>query len=461
MPAAPIPACGRHYLFDQSEISQFQLERKHDPHACPRVDHGALLTISMLTTMANASRCALRSSLVLCILLATASAFVPAPGSRPQQSFAPHYQQVGPRHLWPNYIKDSAPEGPSKSNKKSDADEQQYEVERFRNRADLTQSILKEKVQEVKLLKSKILILQDVVNRLQTESKNEIERKLKLQESKNTQTLETLQGEFKKTKTLLEEQAQQQAKVVQDLEADLVEQQRDSSAQVEIERSETLKLETQIKALQKEVLDMDQTLETTQGELQQVQKRLVSREDEIRSLAEKGDRKRNSLEKKVNQLETERQSALTKSTMAEELRQESIEIANAAVQAAAKREEALTKELEELKKTVSTLQQEQEQLQSQLETGDGNSILQGKIATLEKKLLEEKLAKNVKQNVEEEQFEARLQVERQKHEEELHRLRARLQRKDEPNPTVLQRRDEVTPTVARGRLQRLWSRLRS
>lgn len=373
-------------------------------------------------------------------------------------------------NMWPTY-KNNLEGDDGESNKKSnnnssskgnkvesiDAQEQlqdKYDVERFRNRAVLTQSVLKEKVEEVKLLKSKVMVLQNVVQRLRTESERELEKEKSNAKEKlnaNAEVLESLRGEFNKTKQLLEEQAKQQTKVIQTLEADLAQQKLELLAKVDVERTKNRKLGDQIKALQKEVLDMDQALETTQGELQKMQRRLAAREDEIRTQAETQERKSKTLESKLQELERERQTAVANATKAEELRQESIQIATAAVEAATQREIALKNELEVLKANVSTLQVEKEVLQSQLDDGRADSYLQEKISKLEKAMIGERLANDIRRKVEQEQFEMRQQTEREFYEEELKRLRTRLN----------QQRGDAPVAVISGRLRQLWLRLRS
>ena len=374
-------------------------------------------------------------------------------------------------NMWPTY-KSNLEGDDGESNKKNNSNnssngnkvesidtketiQEKYDVERFRNRAALTQSVLKEKVEEVKLLKSKVMVLQNVVQRLRTDSERELEKQRSNSQEKlnaSAEVLESLRGEFNKTKQLLEDQAQQQSKVIQSLEADLAQQKLDLSAKVDVERNKNRKLGDQIKALQKEVLDMDQTLETTQGELQKMQRRLVAREDEIRSQAESQERKRNSLESKIQELEKELENAVASATKAEELRQESIQIATAAVEAATQREIALKSELEVLNVKVSTLQQqEKDVLQSQLRDGRADSHLLDKISKLENALIEERLANDIRRNVEQEQLEMRQQTERKLYQEELNRLRTR----------VNQQRGNAPPTAISGRLRQLWLRLRS
>lgn len=366
-------------------------------------------------------------------------------------------------NMWPTYKSSDGDE--SNNNKKNNSEgeklesidskekiQEVYDVERFRNRATLTQSVLKEKVEEVKLLKSKVLILQNLVQRLGTESERELEKQLKEKEKHNAEVLESLRGEFNKTKQLLEEQAQQQAKMIQTLEGDLAQQKKELSAEVEVKTNINRKLGDQIKALQKEVFDMDQTLETTQGELQTMQRRLVAREDEIRYQDEAHQRKRKSLESRVKELELDRQYAVENATQTEELRQESIQIATAAVEAAAQREVALNCQLEALKTQVLTLQEEKAMLQTQLGDGIADSELKEKISKLEKTIVEEKLANDVRRKVAQEEFEIQLQTERKVYEEELNRLRTRLnkQRTDAP----------ATANMSR-RLRKLWQHLRS
>jgi hypothetical protein len=150
-------------------------------------------------------------------------------------------------------------------------------------------------------------------------------------------------------------------------------------------------------------------------------------------------------------LEKELENAVASATKAEELRQESIQIATAAVEAATQRQIALKSELEVLKVKVSTLQQEKDVLQSQLRDGRADSHLLDKISKLENALIEERLANDIRRKVEEEQFEMRQQTERKLYQEELNRLRTR----------VNQQRGNAPPTAISGRLRQLWLRLRS
>ena len=79
--------------------------------------------------------------------------------------------------MWPTYKSNIGDDSTSNKNESkvesiisNERLQEKYDVERFRNRATLTQSVLKEKVEEVKLLKSKVLILQNLVQRLRNES---------------------------------------------------------------------------------------------------------------------------------------------------------------------------------------------------------------------------------------------------------------------------------------------------
>jgi hypothetical protein len=429
------------------------------------------------------------SSIIILILIeilpfSSVAAFAPRTlGGYPQQQIRQHQLQhrcppqehirhlVGPRHIWPTYKKNiddessqsSSARSPTTSEDQSKSmtdpvqpvdnntreDQEFYDVERFRNRAELMQSILKEKVQEVALLRNKVLVLQDVVGRLQTQSKGELEKQAKEQEGKYSEILMKLREEFNTTKRFLEEQAQQQAMVIQTLQDELDEQNLDSTEKVETEREENRKLGNQIKALRKEVLDMDQTLEFTQGELQKVQKQLAARETELLLLQDKENRKVVAIEAKLRRSETELQSALMNTTRTEALRQESVEIATAAVLAAEKREHELKSQMEGLQTTILLLQEEKQLLQSQLEQGLADSILKSKVIKLEKKLLEEKLSNDIKRKVENEQYEKELHAERKKYEEEIERLR-----------TQVSQPGHALSVGVIARVRRLWKKVR-
>lgn len=364
---------------------------------------------------------------------------------------------VGPHYIWPTYKKNIDDESSQSSTNSASTvryskprpgpvepmdnntrqDQEFYDMERFRNRAELMQSILNEKVQEVKLLRNKMFVLQDVVSRLQSQARGELEKQANELEGKYSVILASLREEFNSTKRSLEEQAQQQAMIIQTLQDELAKQNLDSTENVEIERQENRKLGNQVKALRKEVLDMDQTLEFTQGELQKVQKQLAARETEFRLLQDKENRRVVALEAKITRSEKELQSALMNSTRSEVLRQESVEIATAAVLAAEKRELELKGKLENLETTILLLQEEKELLQSQLDQGLADSILKSKVIKLEKRLLEEKLSHDIKLKVETEHFENELQAERKKHEEEIQLLRMQLSQRGQALPVGL------------------------
>jgi chromosome segregation ATPase len=281
------------------------------------------------------------------------------------------------------FIVPTAPSyGPHSRIRLTDKDEHQ-DVQRYRNRAALTESVLKEKMQEMKLLRSKVQILQDVVKKLQSgkeqaaESASVQEEQLTLQwkqeETKRIKAdlqIEQLKSELNLTRSELKTQATRHNELMDNLKKDHGRDRRawkDEERQF-LERDQVV--QNKIRALQKEVLDIDESLETTQGELMRVQQRLASREDELRSLASTERGKREALEEKLEEALVENKnlhSKLEGQLASEEVRRESIDIASAAVRAAEKREAKLREELETLREQLVRLEARKEDMSQERE----------------------------------------------------------------------------------------------
>jgi chromosome segregation ATPase len=260
----------------------------------------------------------------------------------------------------------------------TEADENQN-VQRYRNRAALTESVLTQKIQEMELLQSKVAVLQDVVKRLQSgkeraaESESVREAVLALQweqaeETKRMQAelqIEQLTLELNCTRAEIKTQATRHAEVVDTLQKDHGRDRRAWKDEERHFRERDQVVQNKIRALQKEVLDMDQSLETTQEELMRVQQRLASREDELRTLETGERRKRKALEEKLEATLVENEelhSKLEDQLASEEARRESIDIASAAVRAADMRESKLRQELETLRDQLIQLETQKEDI---------------------------------------------------------------------------------------------------
>lgn len=247
----------------------------------------------------------------------------------------------------------------------------EQEVERYRNRAALTESVLKEKMHEMKILKGKLEILQVVVKKLQQNS-TAIQQpadnttitteKWRAEETKRIQAeleIKQLQSQLNQTKFELDRQASQHEEAIKEFKQQNVDDRRQEEQQLRKAREKEQLLENKIRALQKEVLDIDQSLETTQGELMNVQKRLALREDELRQLSSEQERKNKLLKEQLKaalRKKDELQRKVDEQTANEHERQESIEIASAAVRAAEMREASLRQQVESLHRQLESQQ---------------------------------------------------------------------------------------------------------
>lgn len=227
-------------------------------------------------------------------------------------------------------------------------------------------------MQEMKLLRSKVEVLQDVVKKLQSNKEKvaehasvremELTSRWKDEETKRIQAdlqMKQLKLELNRTRTEIMMQATRHTELMDNLKKDHSKDRRAWKDEERQFRERDQVVQNKIRALQKEVLDIDQSLETTQGELMRVQQRLASREDELRTLAINEGRKRQALEEKLEVALVENKSLQRKldgQLASEEARRESIAIASAAVRAAEKREAKLREELETLREQIDRLE---------------------------------------------------------------------------------------------------------
>ena len=303
-----------------------------------------------------------------------------------------------------------------------------YNVERYQNRAALTEILLKEKVQEAKLLNGKVSILQDVVKKLQVAQNNSSDtlastlatwkEQLQNQEQQRdalTKQVEILQKNLSKSKSDIETQAQEQSALVQQLKSNLVQLRRDHQLQLSQQQQELSQLNhNKMKALQQEVLDLDQSLETTQSELKKINRQLALRDEEFRNIQHDNDRKQELFQQALNVMLISKEAAIKNMTIMEAQRAESIEIASAAVHAAEKRELAVRQELDELNAKYEALWNERKGGSSDetLILNDGD--LRRQVEDLKYNLQKERLLNESNRKVHQERFEVELQVERDK-----------------------------------------------
>lgn len=347
--------------------------------------------------------------LSLALLLPKSTAFVIPAISRPHCLFS---------------LQESTPSNKASSSSKD-------EVEIYRNRAALTERILKEKMQEMKLLQNKVQILQNVVKKMQAPNVTLIEQEklltLKWQQEETKQREATrrqvteLQLELNRTRSQLDIQATRHLKTIQELTSQQKLDRQTWKEQEQAFRKEEQGLQNKIRALQKEVLDMDQTLEMTQGELMSVQKRLAARQDELQTLSNEYEIKRFALQEKLEsslQEKTELQSKLEEQTASEEERRESVEIASAAVRAAETREARIRQELAVLQGKLDQVENKYKQ-----EVAQANSNNQQTIKDLIQELDEERKKNAQNRKRDRQEFEKKLEAQRETYEADLRLFR--------------------------------------
>jgi DNA repair exonuclease SbcCD ATPase subunit len=336
-----------------------------------------------------------------------------------------------------------------------------YDIERYRNRSALTESVLKEKVQEVRLLKVKVDILQNVVKTMQATQKHasgiaastetELMAKLQAQEHQRDVLMKemgALQQELIKAKSDIETQAQQHITLVQQLKSNFDKQRRDHQQQLSQQQQELSQLnQNKIKALQQEVFDLDQSLEKTQSEFKKLNRQLADREDDLRNIQRLNERKKEDFQQRLNETIMEKENAIKNQTLTEASRVESLEIASAAVNAAEKRELALQKQLNDLQAKHDTLLNQKNTVADVPNVDDG--VLQRKVEDLQARLQSERVLGASRQKMDQQRFEAMLDAERAKYEEKLKKLQMQDIKRVGDTP------------VTNDRIGRLWSRIRS
>jgi len=353
----------------------------------------------------------------------------------------------------------------------STSETNEQEVERYRNRAALTESVLKEKMQEMALLKNKVEVLQDVVKKLQSSQQNpapfqqeELTSKWRAEETKRIEAeveIKQLQSQLNRTKSELTLQAAQYSESIQKLKEKHAQDRQEWKQQANDVQQEANMLQDKIRALQKEVLDMDQCLETTQGELISVQKRLASREDQLRTLSNEQQRKRRALEENLEMALQHKdilQSKLDDQAAAEEERRESIEIASAAVRAAEKREASLRQEVETLQLKLGQLE---------IKQGNDSNEQQREQELLQE--LETQRRKNTQDRTRyRRDYEKKLEAQRETYEAELRLLRRNttthvIQIKEDDSflTDEANQKNETAASKSRKGRRRIWRRVRS
>ena len=213
------------------------------------------------------------------------------------------------------------------------------ELERYKNRALLTELLLKEKVSQLDVLQSKLYILQNVTLKLASQTQN-------LTRSFENETITRQQ-----TQAELERIMENFAKTTQSLETELKLIQRDKETAVTKVKQTS---DATIQALRSEVIDLDQTLEETHSKLLKLEKQ-TNRDRQDFELTER------TLRQQIARLQQDVQIAREDSSAKQEF-DEQIQIAVASVKAAEKREQTLCEDMAKLQARYERLLQENKQL---------------------------------------------------------------------------------------------------
>jgi len=324
--------------------------------------------------------------------------------------------------------------------------QQDTALEVFRDRAELTQMVLKEKVEHIALLNNKIDVLQDVVTRLQRKLKEELKEK----DDENSQNLRNMEKGYMTVQKRLETEVAEQKNATKLLNADL-EAERRESQRVAVAASKTeLKMGKQIKALKTKVLEMDQALETAQEKAEKMERLLAARENRIQDLEASFVTMRNSLDVKVEELSEKLLSALSDSERLENERQESLQIATAAVKAAEKREKEMSHKVEVLNREIASAGIKDSTTHSKSEIEKSKASFKKEVRRLEQELVKEKVSSAAQRRTDQQQFEAKLKVDRELHLVDLERLQSKLKENEAQR--------ELKKT---GRILRIWNRFLS
>jgi DNA repair exonuclease SbcCD ATPase subunit len=315
----------------------------------------------------------------------------------------------------------------------------QHEIQRFRNRAALAEHVLKEKMSDLKLLKKKLVVLQDVVQRLQRSHRGErtfweqqIQRnstqwraKWEDEEQKRLEveiSLRNLQDDLNRTRHELEAQRNNFETSLTQLQdsydRDRKQWQREKRLQQEHEK--TVQLE--IAALQKEVLDMDQSLEHAQNELAKIQQGHKMRVIELEQVLQEELRKNKELQRQLDDALSEKQKIILEMKQLSASVNESVLIASSSVQAAEKRELTMQLHVETLQQQIETLIQKLNQTKTE-ETSQDQELnaakvlkLQSEVDRLENQLRMERLSAATQKRIDQRQFEEALTRQRDQYE---------------------------------------------
>lgn len=252
---------------------------------------------------------------------------------------------------------------------------EEAELQRYQNRAALSQRVLRDKISEGDLLRKKLRLLQDVViQRRQASVKeatmhNRTVGELQAAQQNLQQELQQMQvlaQEWNQSSVILEVPTQKARAQVEELREVREREKEEWSRRSRTQEDQAEEYQSWIRALQQEVLDGDQSLESTQQDMINLQKQdKIEREKKrVDMLQER--QKSARLEKELQTLQVQTQIALQQLQNQTDALHESTAIATAAVSAAERREATMGLQWQDLQSNFTQLQDENNSLKQQL-----------------------------------------------------------------------------------------------
>ena len=247
------------------------------------------------------------------------------------------------------------------------------ELQRYQNRATLAERVLRDKISQGELLRSKLQLLQDVVRQLQASAAQDVvvvrcgfesERQTLEQE---LQQMHNVTLKLNQSQAALVEQAEQYQTELVELQTRYQREQLDRDRGLKDQQEKEREYQLQIEALQREVLEMDQSLESTQQESIDRQRQSRILQDEMSANLLQEQRKVELLKDKLRDAEDGREQVLQQLQNQTNTLSESVLVATAAVSSAERREAAMSLEWKELMSNHTLVKEENDLFRMQLD----------------------------------------------------------------------------------------------
>lgn len=243
----------------------------------------------------------------------------------------------------------------------------------YRNRAALTEHILREKMSDLELLQQKLTVLQDVVVRVKRQADGAKDQSSQWQDSYESEVkvrveaeerTNSLRRELDQTRSELLRQKQRYEADLADVKLLLLNQQKQFANERERMQENEAKARLQMKSLQAEMLEIDQSLEMTQQELFRLKNSASSQEQDLKAALDEELQKRSQMKSELAEVREERDTVIKKLQSLELEMKDSMEIASASVAAADRREGKLRSELSSAMQELRELKSHTDELQA-------------------------------------------------------------------------------------------------